>query len=65
MELEFLTVKDIQRILRIGINQTYDLCKSGAFPCFKVGQKYRIPKDEFQKWCESLAHKECSANKEK
>ena len=58
MELEFLTIEEVQKALRIGKNQAYDLCKREDFPSFRVGKTYRIPKDEFIKWCEQLAHKE-------
>lgn len=56
--LEFFTVEDIQKILKIGKNQAYDLCKRGDFPSIKVGKQHRIPKDEFMKWCERQAYKE-------
>ena len=45
-DLEFLTVKDIQRILKIGINQAYNLCQRGDFPVMKIGSAYRIPKKD-------------------
>lgn len=56
-DLEFLTVKDIQRILKIGINQAYNLCQRGDFPVMKIGSTYRIPKAEFIQWCENQSKK--------
>lgn len=49
---EFLTIKDIMRILKIGKNQAYALCKRPDFPCIQVGVQYRIPSKEFNTWCE-------------
>ena len=47
---ETLTVKDIQRILNIGVNNAYALVRSNVFPVIKVGHSYRIPRDEFYAW---------------
>ena len=54
---EFLTIKDIQNILKIGKNVAYDLCKRADFPAIKIGGSYRIPLDEFNKWCDKEVHK--------
>ncbi len=58
ISLEFLTVEEVQQILKIGKNQAYKLTKRGDFPSLKVGKQHRIPKDEFRKWCERQAYKE-------
>lgn len=47
---ETLTVKDIQRILNIGVNNAYALVRSNVFPVIKVGHSYRIPRDDFYAW---------------
>lgn len=57
MDMEFLTVEDIQRILRVGKNRAYQLCKRGDFPVVKLNSQYRIPKAEFEKWCEKQMYK--------
>lgn len=54
--MEFLTIEEVQKILRIGKNQAYDLCKSGDFPVLKIRHAYRIPKDEFQKWLDKQTY---------
>lgn len=48
---EFLTVKEVAKILKIGMNQAYALCQSYDFPCIKIGVQYRIPVKEFNEWC--------------
>ncbi len=40
-----LTVADLQEILGIGRNTAYALLNSGAIPSFRIGKKWRIPKD--------------------
>lgn len=45
-----LTVKDLQRILKIGTNSAYTLIHSKAFPVIKIGQTYRIPAEPFYAW---------------
>lgn len=60
MDIEFLTIEEVQKILRIGKNQAYELCKRKDFPSIKVGKRYRIPADEFRRWCAIQATKEKS-----
>lgn len=48
--MEFLTIEEVQQILRIGKNSAYDLCKREDFPCVKIGRSYRVPKKEFEEW---------------
>ncbi|WP_236575984.1 helix-turn-helix domain-containing protein [Paenibacillus sp. USDA918EY] len=47
---DVLTPTDIQQILRIGRNQTYDLIKSGQINYVKAGRKLLIPKSSFVNW---------------
>lgn len=43
-----LHVEDVKAILRIGINQAYNLIrKDPPFTVFKIGNTYKIPRDEF------------------
>lgn len=44
------TVNDLKNMLGIGLNQTYDLVKSGVFPVRKIGSKYLISKAGFNSW---------------
>lgn len=46
----WLTVQDVQRILRLSKNQTYDLVNSSEFPKVRLGRTIRIPPDEFAKF---------------
>lgn len=43
MPQDTLTVKEMQRILKIGANSAYTLIHSKAFPVIKIGQTYRNP----------------------
>ena len=51
-ENDFYTVEDVQKILRIGKNQTYALFRRNDFPSMKIGTVYRVSKQKFDKWCE-------------
>jgi excisionase family DNA binding protein len=44
------TVKEVSELLGIGINQAYELVKTDGFPKFKIGNKYMVPKDQFEEW---------------
>lgn len=46
----FLIVYDIRDYLGIGQRQAYELVKSEGFPAKKLGNSYRIPKDDFLDW---------------
>ena len=50
---EILTVKEVQKILKIGTNAAYNLIHSKAFPVIRIGQVYRIPKGPFYAWLEN------------
>ena len=39
-----LTVSDLQEILNIGRNYAYELLRDGRIAAFRVGKKWRIPK---------------------
>ncbi len=48
---DVLSVKDISRILQIGINQARALVYRKDFPSIQVGKKKRIiPREAFYKW---------------
>lgn len=55
---EFYTVADIMGVLRVGKNTAYGLINSDGFPSIKIGGTYRIPKKEFEAWCEKHIGKE-------
>ena len=39
-----LTVAELSKVLRLGINGTYDLVRTGKIQSVKVGRQYRIPR---------------------
>mgnify|MGYP003295300745 CR=1 FL=1 len=54
--MEFLTIKDVQKILRIGRDKAYRLVSTKGFPKITLGGTVRIPKAEFEKWVENYAY---------
>lgn len=54
---DVLTPNDIQRILKIGRNQSYNLVNSGQLHYVRVGSKYLIPKQSFIDWLEGREHR--------
>lgn len=57
-EKEYLNVKDIQGILNLGKNKTYELIRQDDFPKIKIGKKYFIPRNEFETFMKRLLYKE-------
>ena len=43
-------IYNIRDYLGIGQRQAYELVKSEGFPAKKLGNSYRIPKDDFLDW---------------
>lgn len=54
-----LTVKEIQSILKIGLNSAYNLIHSKAFPVIRIGRSYRIPRASFYAWLETSRAVNC------
>ena len=50
---DFLTVRDIQRTLKIGTNVAYNLIHSKAFPVIKIVKIYRRPSEVIYSLLES------------
>ena len=48
-------VIDVQKMLGLGKNQTYNLVKANVFPVRQIGNKYLIPKEPFLKWLNGTA----------
>ena len=44
------SVEELQRLLGIGRNNTYELVNSGAFPVIRVNNRILIPKEPFLQW---------------
>ena len=42
-----LSVEDVADTLAIGRNKAYGLVNSGTIKALKIGQHYRVPRDEF------------------
>lgn len=56
-EIVIYNTKDIQRILKIGKNNVYELFKLTNFPVVRIGKKYLIPKNEFEEWISNNIYK--------
>ena len=57
-EKKFYTVKDISKILDIGINSAYKLVRQKDFPAIIIGRNIRICSDEFEDWVRRSANKD-------
>ncbi len=50
-----ITPMQAKKLLGVGRNEIYNLCKKKGFPSFKIGNKYYINKERLQEW----ADKQC------
>lgn len=55
---EYLTPKDIQRILGFSKQKTYDIINQNDFPKIKIGRSIRIPASEFNKFMRKYLYSE-------
>ena len=58
MEKLFYTVQDIKQMFDIGTTKAYNLIVSDGFPSIKIGRKYIVPKEEFDKWVKTYTYHE-------
>lgn len=49
-EIVLYSVKDIQKIFKIGITQSYQLMSASGFPAIRLNKKLLVPKDKLIKW---------------
>ena len=57
-ENDYLTPQELMSKLKLGRTKIYEMLQEPDFPVYKIGQQYRIPKDEFDTWLE----KKCRIN---
>ena len=55
---KMLTVKDIKNSLGCGINRAYEIVNQSDFPKIKIGKRFYIPEDEYEKWIATYLRKE-------
>lgn len=56
MDKKMYTVKDIKEYFNCGINQAYSIVSKRDFPKIKIGRKYYVPKEQFEKWISRNAY---------
>lgn len=42
---DILTAEEVSEILMIGMNRTYELLNTGSIKGFRIGKKWKIPRD--------------------
>lgn len=57
MEQEFLTPKDIARILKVSYMTVYRWLKAGKLKAYQVEKQFRVKKDDFDQFVESYKQK--------
>lgn len=57
-DTDVLTIKDVQKHLKLGENNTYKLFQSRAFPSYKIGNKYFVRREAYENWFNKIDNKE-------
>lgn len=47
---EILTVDDLCEVLAIGANAAYQLLNDGSIPAFRIGRRWKIPKEAVRQY---------------
>ena len=55
MEKRFYSPSEVRQILGIRQQSVYMLLESKMIPAFKIGTRWKIPKDLFDRWVEERA----------
>lgn len=58
MTNKILTVKDVSHSLKISLPTAYNLVNQSSFPKIRVGNRIKIPEDEFYRWVKNQIEKE-------
>lgn len=58
MNNDYITVKELQKILKLSKNQTYELVALSDFPKIKIGTSIRIPTQELDKYLQHNLYKQ-------
>ena len=53
---EYLTVKDVARLLKLNINTVYYLCYHRQIPFVSIGRTKRFDRDKINSWIEKNSH---------
>lgn len=56
--MNLLTAKDIQNRLSMSSKTAYKLICTKGFPSIKIGKRYYVPEEDFNKWIEKNIGKE-------
>ena len=54
---EVLTAKEVSDILKLGINKTYSLMNSSAFPSYRIGNKMYVTNEALDEWLKKIQGK--------
>ena len=57
LEQEYITVKELQSILKISKSQAYELTSLSDFPKIRIGRSIRIPQQELEKYLKHNLYK--------
>lgn len=47
---ELMTAKEVREYLKCSNQNVYNLMKEKGFPSFRIGNSYRVRKDDFINW---------------
>ena len=50
MNTSLMTIEDLCEALMVGKNAAYDLLKSGEVKSFRIGRKWKIPRDSLNEY---------------
>jgi predicted DNA-binding transcriptional regulator AlpA len=50
LNTEFYTAREIRSIIGCGKTALYNLLKDENFPSVLIGNRYYVPKEEFERW---------------
>jgi excisionase family DNA binding protein len=52
MNEEFLKIKDVAALLKVGEKTVYSMAQSGELPAFKVREQWRFSRKDIDAWIE-------------
>ncbi len=50
MEKKYISIKEVSKLINLGVGAIYNLIKAGKMPSYKVGGKRLFDKEEILEW---------------
>lgn len=59
-----MKIPEVAEVLMVGEARCYEMARAGVFPAFRLGKRWRVPREQFYNWLASQAEQQKPSNQE-